>query len=215
MTVEAQDLLSILSMLPNGLTDRDLVQAKLPIANILGCKATLLRTSLAFIDKDHRLKVLAPIREHTLTMHAPTNTVKLALRQHIHAILQLWSNFHVLNTADIVSQVSQNLANLNSVLLDALNTECSDAIQNFESIMLLNSFYRNTQDTGSPLFQNLSEKILAWKDQPIFGKYLIERFTSVGYLPMTDAEEQMVLGKAYFHAKDPLQQGTTGFKEYV
>ncbi|KAJ7249358.1 hypothetical protein C8J57DRAFT_1668932, partial [Mycena rebaudengoi] len=169
MTAEAQGLLSILSMPPNGLTDRDLVQAKLHIANILGCKATLLCTSLAFIDKDHRLKVLVLIREYTLTIHAPTNAMKLALHQHFHNILQLWSSFHTLNSANIVSQVSQNLANLNSVLLDALNTKCSDAIQNFESIMLLNSFYRSTQDTGSPLFQNLSRKILAWKDQLIFG----------------------------------------------
>ncbi|KAJ7235124.1 P-loop containing nucleoside triphosphate hydrolase protein [Mycena rebaudengoi] len=62
MTSGAQDLLSIMAMLPDGLTDADLVQAKLPIHNVLACKITLIQTSLAFIDKDQqRLKVLAPI----------------------------------------------------------------------------------------------------------------------------------------------------------
>ncbi|KAJ7265227.1 hypothetical protein C8J57DRAFT_1069411 [Mycena rebaudengoi] len=42
MTPGAQELLSILSMPPDGLTDADLLQAKLPIIDILSCKATLI-----------------------------------------------------------------------------------------------------------------------------------------------------------------------------
>ncbi|KAJ7818561.1 P-loop containing nucleoside triphosphate hydrolase protein, partial [Mycena leptocephala] len=38
----SKDLLSLLSMLPDGLSDAELVQAKLPIDNILGCKAALI-----------------------------------------------------------------------------------------------------------------------------------------------------------------------------
>ncbi|KAJ7242420.1 P-loop containing nucleoside triphosphate hydrolase protein, partial [Mycena rebaudengoi] len=73
MTPGAQDLLSILSMLPDGFTDADLLQAELPIADILASKATLLRTALAFLDKEKRIQVLAPIREHILHSHPPTN----------------------------------------------------------------------------------------------------------------------------------------------
>ncbi|KAJ7260559.1 P-loop containing nucleoside triphosphate hydrolase protein [Mycena rebaudengoi] len=61
MTPGAQELLSILSMLPDGLADANLVQAKLPIPDILSCKATLIRTALAFVDQDQHLKVLIPI----------------------------------------------------------------------------------------------------------------------------------------------------------
>ncbi|KAJ7245540.1 hypothetical protein C8J57DRAFT_1524259 [Mycena rebaudengoi] len=57
MTTGVQELLSILSMLPDGLTDAHLVQAKLPIIDILACKTTLNRTSLAFVDQDQHLKV--------------------------------------------------------------------------------------------------------------------------------------------------------------
>ncbi|KAJ7288733.1 P-loop containing nucleoside triphosphate hydrolase protein, partial [Mycena rebaudengoi] len=73
MTSGAQDLLSVLSMLPDGLSENDLIQMRLPIPQILACKSTLIRTSLAFIDKDHRLKVLVPVREHVLSVHPPTN----------------------------------------------------------------------------------------------------------------------------------------------
>ncbi|KAJ7819731.1 hypothetical protein B0H13DRAFT_1921574 [Mycena leptocephala] len=38
----SKDLLSLLSMLPDGLSDAELVQAKLPVDNILGCKAALI-----------------------------------------------------------------------------------------------------------------------------------------------------------------------------
>jgi hypothetical protein len=61
MTAGAQQLLSILSMLPDGLADTDLVQAKLPIPDILTRKATLIQMALAFVGQDQHLKVLVPI----------------------------------------------------------------------------------------------------------------------------------------------------------
>ncbi|KAJ7087098.1 hypothetical protein C8R44DRAFT_591843, partial [Mycena epipterygia] len=89
MTPDAQQLLSILSMLPDGLSDAELTQSGLPIDNILLCKATLLRTALAYLDGHQRLRVLAPIREHVLATHPPSNVLKLALRQYFHNMLEL------------------------------------------------------------------------------------------------------------------------------
>ncbi|KAJ7218796.1 P-loop containing nucleoside triphosphate hydrolase protein, partial [Mycena rebaudengoi] len=86
MTTGAQQLLSILSMLPDGLADADLVQAKLPIPRILACKATLIQTALAFVGQDQHLKVLVPIREHILHTHRPAHALKLKLWEHFHQI---------------------------------------------------------------------------------------------------------------------------------
>ncbi|KAJ7277472.1 hypothetical protein C8J57DRAFT_1466013 [Mycena rebaudengoi] len=132
MTQGAQELLGILSMLPDGLTDADLVEAKLPISNIMSSRTTLLQTALAFVDKDKRLKVLVPIREYILRIHPPSHALKLQLRLHLHAILDLWNSFHVLNLAQIVSQISQNLGNFNSVLLDGLTTSGPDFVQSWQ-----------------------------------------------------------------------------------
>ncbi|KAJ6592271.1 hypothetical protein DFH09DRAFT_1273372 [Mycena vulgaris] len=58
-----QDLLSLLSILPDGLSDVELLQSKLPIKDILTCKVALLSTSLAYIDDHRRFKALVPIWE--------------------------------------------------------------------------------------------------------------------------------------------------------
>jgi hypothetical protein len=69
---QAKDLLS-LSILPDGLSDADLIQSKLLLNNILGCKATLIGTSLAYRDQQKRLKVLVPIREYMHKSRPPGN----------------------------------------------------------------------------------------------------------------------------------------------
>ncbi|KAJ6592283.1 P-loop containing nucleoside triphosphate hydrolase protein, partial [Mycena vulgaris] len=68
---QCQDLLSLLSMLPDGLSDIELVQSKLPIQDILRCKAALLSTSLAYSDDQKRFKTLVPIREYVQTFYPP------------------------------------------------------------------------------------------------------------------------------------------------
>jgi hypothetical protein len=142
MTPEAQQLLSLLSILPDGLLDADLVQSLLPIQNILAAKATLIRTSLAYIGLDKRLKVLVPIREHVSSIYPPTVALKFAIRQHFHKVLEIWGNIHILRTEDMVSQISANLGNLNALLLDAMSSDCPDEIPTLKSIIHLLDFYR-------------------------------------------------------------------------
>ncbi|KAJ7939565.1 P-loop containing nucleoside triphosphate hydrolase protein, partial [Mycena leptocephala] len=57
-------LLGVLSMLPDGFSDTELLQSSLPIDDILGCKATLIRVSLAYSDDRGRTKILAPIKQY-------------------------------------------------------------------------------------------------------------------------------------------------------
>jgi hypothetical protein len=207
MTPGAQDLLSILSMLPDGFTDADLLQAQLPITDILASKTTLLRTALAFVDKEKRIQVLAPIREHILHSHPPTNVLKLKLRKYFHELLSLWTHHRDLNEAKIGPQLSRNVGNITSVLQDSLATECPDVIQNYQSILKLNSFYGRTQDTYSPLLLKLSEQNYFWQDNPIFGDYLIQNVETAIYVPLADVEAQIMLGNQYFETKDPLEKG--------
>jgi hypothetical protein len=93
MTPGAQDLLSILSMLPDGFTDTDLLQAGLPITGILVCKTTLLSTALAFVDREKRIQVLAPIREHILHSHCRTVNL-LGVKRKFHAPIRNYQNKH-------------------------------------------------------------------------------------------------------------------------
>ncbi|KAJ7212736.1 hypothetical protein C8J57DRAFT_1483578 [Mycena rebaudengoi] len=206
MTPGAQQLISILSMLPDGLADADLVHAKLPILDILACKATLIQTALAFVDQDQHLKVLVPIREHILHIHPPANALKLKLREHFHQILDLWNQFKNLNVSDIQPQISQNLGNFNTVLHDGLEPEGLDIVQNLRSILFLNNFYNRVHDTYSPLLLQLSGQMLHWKDNQIFGEYLIELLDTSEYLPDLDLNSDITLGTQHVTSKDPLEQ---------
>jgi hypothetical protein len=209
MTPGAQELLSILSMLPDGFTDADLVQVKLPIIDILACKTTLIQTSLAFVDQDQHVKVLAPIREHILHVHPPANSLKLKLREHFHQILDLWNQFRNLNVADIQPQISRNLGNFSTVFHDGLEPERPDILQTFRSILYLNDFCGRVQNTYSPLLLQLSGQMQHEKDHQIFGEYLIQLLQSSFYLPDLDYENKITLGTQYFKSKDPAEQGKT------
>ncbi|KAJ7817014.1 P-loop containing nucleoside triphosphate hydrolase protein, partial [Mycena leptocephala] len=78
----SKDLLSLLSMLPDGLSDVELVQSKLPIDNILGCKAALIGTTLAYNDEHKRLKALVPIREYMQKIQPPGDHLIQPLLKH-------------------------------------------------------------------------------------------------------------------------------------
>ncbi|KAJ7336231.1 P-loop containing nucleoside triphosphate hydrolase protein, partial [Mycena albidolilacea] len=78
----SQDLLSLLSMLPDGLSDVELVQSKLPIRNVLGCKAALIGTALAYSNEQKRLKALVPIREYMNKIQPPSENLIRPLFKH-------------------------------------------------------------------------------------------------------------------------------------
>jgi hypothetical protein len=206
MTSGAQDLLSVFSMLPDGLSDTDLVQTRLPIPDILACKSTLIRTSLAFIDKDQRLKVLVPIREHIFRVYPPIEALKIKLCQYLHGLLDLWNQFQHINPVDIVPDISHNLGNFNSVLLDTLTQEPENT-DNIKHILFLNRFYDKTQMSYSPLLPILSEKMTHWEDSPMLGDYLVEHFTTANHLPIVNAQAQIMLGNKYFKSEDSIKQG--------
>ncbi|KAJ7719492.1 hypothetical protein B0H16DRAFT_1387132, partial [Mycena metata] len=82
----SQDLLALLSILPDGLSDVELKQSKFPIKDILGCKTALLRTALAYIDDHKHLKVLVPIREYMGRCFPPTDKMIRPLLAHFHEL---------------------------------------------------------------------------------------------------------------------------------
>ncbi|KAJ7210185.1 P-loop containing nucleoside triphosphate hydrolase protein, partial [Mycena pura] len=111
-----QDLLSLLSMLPDGLSDIELRKSIFPIHNILECKATLLRTSLAYNSSHKRLKVLVPIQEHMQRYQPAQLVIVEPLFQHYWELLELYKKSHGTMLADIIPQITMNFANIQSLL---------------------------------------------------------------------------------------------------
>ncbi|KAJ7896810.1 P-loop containing nucleoside triphosphate hydrolase protein, partial [Mycena leptocephala] len=117
----AESLLSLLSMLPDGLSDVELVQSKLPIPNILACKAALIRTSLAHSDEYKRLKVLVPIREYMQKVQPPGDHLIQPLLKHFKELLEFYRDYHgTQSSPGTVARISSNLANIQNILQNGL-----------------------------------------------------------------------------------------------
>ncbi|KAJ7877150.1 hypothetical protein B0H13DRAFT_1893366 [Mycena leptocephala] len=113
----SKDLLSLLAMLPDGLSDVELVQAKLPIDNILGCKAALIRTTLAYSDEHKRLKALVPIREYMQKNMPPGNHLVHPLFKHFKELLELLVEYYgTQSSSATVARISSNYSNIQNIL---------------------------------------------------------------------------------------------------
>ncbi|KAJ7895614.1 P-loop containing nucleoside triphosphate hydrolase protein, partial [Mycena olivaceomarginata] len=116
ITSDSKELLSLLSILPNGLSDADLVQSNLPIPDILSCKATLQATSLAYQDDNKQLLSLMPVREHIQQFLPPSQSLMQSLRKHFYELLELYQKYNGEQLQPVVNQITLNLGNLQEVL---------------------------------------------------------------------------------------------------
>ncbi|KAF8207366.1 hypothetical protein K438DRAFT_1962295 [Mycena galopus ATCC 62051] len=132
-------LLSLMSLLSDGISDIDLAQSKIPIPDLPECKATLIRTSLAYVDHAGQLKVLAPIQEYVHTVRPPSSLLVQPLHAHLNKLLQLWWNFRngSSSTSSLIPRLVSNLGNLHNVLLHGLNGDFADLAETMHSIILL------------------------------------------------------------------------------
>ncbi|KAJ7082787.1 hypothetical protein C8R44DRAFT_528445, partial [Mycena epipterygia] len=117
----ARDLLSLLSILPDGLSNAELLQSKLSIQNILECRSTLLRTSLAYEDDRKRLKSLVPIREYMQQFYPAPPPLIHQVETHFHLLLDVYENHRgSQQVAGQLNQITVNLGNLHQILLRGL-----------------------------------------------------------------------------------------------
>ncbi|KAJ7464004.1 hypothetical protein FB451DRAFT_1179844 [Mycena latifolia] len=126
---EAQELLSLLSILPDGLSDTELVQSNLPINNVLACKAKLLCMSLGYIDDQQRLKALVPVREYIQRAHPPTAHIMRPLCQHFHELLEVYETYYgTVSNSGTVARIASNLANIHNILVKGLTPDNPDLV---------------------------------------------------------------------------------------
>lgn len=123
----AQDLLSVISLLPDGIFEADLMQCALPIEDIKECEVTLIRTSLAYTDRDGRIKTLAPVREYVRRVHPPLQHLLRPITNHLYDILMIWKTFRQISAPECVPRISAILGNLQSVLFWGLMYDDADA----------------------------------------------------------------------------------------
>ncbi|KAJ7715553.1 hypothetical protein B0H16DRAFT_1701655 [Mycena metata] len=120
-TPHSQELLSLLSILPDGLSDVELKQSKFAIQDILDCKRALLRTALAYTDDHKRLKALVPIREYMAKFRPPTDEMIGPLFKHFQELLQVYSaDAGKQSSALYVERLNSNYTNISNIIQNGL-----------------------------------------------------------------------------------------------
>ncbi|KAJ7322994.1 P-loop containing nucleoside triphosphate hydrolase protein, partial [Mycena albidolilacea] len=117
----AKNLLILLSFLPDGLSEVDMLSRDaLDIPNILQCREALVRTSLAYVDQG-RLKALTPIRQYMKGVYPPPYEAVERLHRHWDTLLTLWRSHKELPSRELVSRLTSNLGNIDCVTQIALS----------------------------------------------------------------------------------------------
>ncbi|KAJ7215039.1 P-loop containing nucleoside triphosphate hydrolase protein [Mycena pura] len=159
-----KDLLILLSMLPDGLSDIDFKDSKFPIDNILECKATLLRTSLAYSSSQKRLRVLVPIREHMQRYHTARLDIVEPLFHKCRELLELYQKHKGTMLSEIVPQIKLNFSNIQSLLSFRI---LQVQLDHSQTIYCAIDFRHFSFDTGAEIMTTFMDLIPSILPKPI------------------------------------------------
>ncbi|KAJ7777515.1 hypothetical protein DFH07DRAFT_936614 [Mycena maculata] len=209
MTAGAKDLLSLLSLLPDGLSNSELIQSALPVENALSCKTTLLKTSLAHVDQNGRLVALVPVREFMQQIHPPSQPLVHSLRKYFHQLLQLYIDYEegFQTDAVVLRRITSNLGNLQNVLLLGLQPNNPDLRDTLLCAMSLNRFNRMTNRGYSALMDKIPIVASEIADEKVQALFITEQFYSWHISPIRDPETLISQARGHFsHVTMPLEE---------
>jgi GTPase SAR1 family protein len=184
---DSRNLLSLLSMLPDGLSDAELVQSNLPIGNILGCKVGLIRTSLVYTDEQKRLKALVPIREYVQKIHPPGDHLVQPLLKHFQELLELYvDTYGTQSTSTIVTRISSNFSNIQNILQNRLQLDQIDLRDTIYCICNLAQFSRRNGQGSIPLIIQVHNMLPHLHDPHLEVYFITELLASHRYYPVSN-----------------------------
>ncbi|KAJ7472532.1 hypothetical protein FB451DRAFT_1469264 [Mycena latifolia] len=210
MSTGAKDLLSLLSVLPDGLSDVELVQSKLSIQNIMTCKATLLATSLAYIDDKRRLKSLVPIREHMQCFYPPSPLLIHQLQKYFHQLLDLYQQYlRTQQGAGRVKQIALNVRNMGELLLRGLNQDNPNLAETIDCTLSMKGFTQDMDPGCYPLIPMLMDQIETVLptncNEKLRAQLILWKFESSSPSLSTDADMLIIEAISHFCAlNDPV-----------
>jgi hypothetical protein len=190
-------------MLPDGLSDVELLQSKLPIEDILKCKITLIRTALAYLDDKKQLKALVPIREYMQKAHPPRNELLKPLMKHFHELLELYEDFSGTEMISAtVGQISSNLANIQSLLQNGLQKGHPDLKDNLLSAFHMNRFCQHNLRWSFSLLGQLHKILPHFCDHQLEVHFIAELFGSMTRSVVNNPETLVAQALAHFEYFD-------------
>ncbi|KAJ7438354.1 hypothetical protein FB451DRAFT_1378267 [Mycena latifolia] len=204
MSTGAKDLLRLLSILPDGLSDVELVQSKLSVNDIMTCKATLLATSLAYMDDKRRLKSLVPIREHIQCFYPPSPLLIHPLQKYFHHLLDLYQQYpRTQQGAGRVKHLTLNVRNMGELLLRGLNQDNPNLAETIDCTLSMSVFTRNV-DSGyyhriAMLMDQIEAVLPGNCDEKFRAQLILWKFETRSLCLATNADMLITQAISHFH----------------
>ncbi|KAJ6457683.1 hypothetical protein C8R45DRAFT_880271 [Mycena sanguinolenta] len=205
----AADLLSLMSLLSDGIADLDLAQSKPPIPEIRQCRALLIRTSLAYIDHAGRLRVLGPIRDYIGSTRPPSPPLVRPIRRHLVELLRIRKTFmrsKSQSVGNLTPRLVSNLGNLHNVLLHGLESDPADLRDTILGILLLSRLNSVMTRGLCPLMLRLPEILRQIHDHELHGRFIIEAFESKIFSVIPNPEKSLDEAVEHFHMIQDLEE---------
>ncbi|KAJ7021439.1 hypothetical protein C8F04DRAFT_1241334 [Mycena alexandri] len=175
----SRDLLALLSMLPDGLSDVELKQTKFPIKDILGCRAALLCTALAYTDDHKHLKALVPIREYMGRLFPPTDQMIQPLLKHFHELLESYSAAFGTTSGTVpINRITSNYTNIQNILQTSLQREYHNVVDVIYCTCDFNRFSLRTGRGTTTLLADITTLLPSLGDHRLKAYSIAELFNS-------------------------------------
>ncbi|KAF8189213.1 hypothetical protein K438DRAFT_1833140 [Mycena galopus ATCC 62051] len=203
ITSDSKELLSLLSILPNGLSEAELLQSKLGIPDILTSKAALLATSLAYIDKNQRLVLLMPIREYIQQFLPPSQSRIQPIHKYFYALLLLFNKYQGEQLQLLVHQITLNLANFQDIFQWGLHAHAPILAETIQCALIMNQFYTITGRGYSPLMNDIKSPLSQLCDHQLEITFLIQLLNTPHCWPVVSGEMIAQAISSVKHTKDP------------
>ncbi|KAJ7861630.1 hypothetical protein B0H13DRAFT_2204360 [Mycena leptocephala] len=207
----SQDLLGLLSMLPDGLSDVELRHSNIPIDNILSCKVALLRTSLVYSDEHGRFRALPPIREYMQKSHPPAPQLVRSLLAHFTELLELYLRYHgTQENAAIIPRITSNFANIYSILRHGLQPNHPDLVITIQSAITFTEFKRVTRGEwmqSTDIMGQIPSLLPRPSDHKLEIRFIMETFNASTQYLLQNREALVEQGLGHIqHLNEPLLQ---------
>ncbi|KAJ7236840.1 hypothetical protein C8J57DRAFT_1728170 [Mycena rebaudengoi] len=192
----AKGLLSLLSLLPDGVSDQELHQCEEHFHDISRCRAPLIRSGLAFVAPGDRLRALAPIREYMAKSHPPSRESVETLQKYLRGLLHLWSDHNQLFSAPLIERITAQVSFGTYGLESDVDTRLQ---QTAYGILELDDFLHENQGRSTDLFPLISNIITRTGDKLLHGRYictLLRRKAS--QIPVLEASQLIEMGAVFF-----------------
>jgi hypothetical protein len=201
----SKELLSLLSILPDGLSDVELVQSKLQIDDVLDCKTALIRTALAYRDEKKRLKALVPIREYMKKNYQPGHSLIRPLLEYFKELLKLyWESNGGQTTGSSGAQILTNFANIQNILQNGLQPNHPDLKDTVFCAVHLNLFSRLIGRGTISFLTQLHHVLPDHCDHQLEATLITELFASSHLSPILNPEALVAQASEHFeHFDDP------------